>query len=254
MKKILSLLGIIFFVVTLSLTAQDAEMEAEAAKAYNEGNKLLKAGNYTGAVSQYDAALATSKDYRIFYQKGVALKKLRMYDEAIEAYNSALTSNSNFGASYNGLGGIYYAKGDYTAAAENFKKFKESTTNAKQKNMADKYISLAYTKLGLEAKQNGNFQQAESYLYQATANFNYDAAFLALAEVYVETAQFDKALEAADKAINHRDKISKGAPYYYKGRAFQGLNNIPKAVENYKQSATDSQYRDLSNHYLKQLQ
>ena len=92
MKKVLSLVGIVIFALSLSLAAQDAEMDAEAAKAYNEGNKLLKAGNYTGAVSQYDAALATSKDYRIFYQKGVALKKLRKYDEAISAYNSGLKS------------------------------------------------------------------------------------------------------------------------------------------------------------------
>jgi tetratricopeptide (TPR) repeat protein len=231
MKKILSLLGIFLYILLLGISAQDAEMDAEAAKAYNEGNKLLKAGNYTGAVTQYDEALKTSQDYRIFYQKGVALKKLRQYDEAIEAYNSALKANPDFGASYNGLGGIYYAQGKYQTAAENFAKFKASTDNPKQKDMADKYISLSYTKLGL-----------------------YDAAYLALAETYVETAQFEKALEAADKAINHRDKIPKGAPYYYKGRAFQGLNNKEKAIENYKVSAQDSQYRDLSNHYLKQLQ
>lgn len=254
MKKFLSLIGIICFALTINLAAQDAEMNPEAAKAYNEGNSLLKAGNYTGAVDQYNTALATSQDYRIYYQKGVALKKLRKYDEALEAYKSALESNPDFGASYNGLGGIYYAQGNYQAAADNFKKFKESTDNTKQKNMADKYISLAYTKLGVDAKQNGSFEQAEAYFKQATESYNYDAAYLALAEVYVETAQFNKALEAADKAINHRDKISKGAPYYYKGRAFQGLNNNEKAIENYKQSAQDSQYRDLSNHYLKQLQ
>lgn len=254
MKKILSLLGMFLFILLLGISAQNAEMDAEAAKAYNEGNKLLKAGDYIGAVSQYDEALKTSQDYRIFYQKGVALKKLRKYDEAIEAYNSALESNPDFGASYNGLGGIYYAQGKYQTAADNFAKFKASTDNPKQKEMADKYISLAYTKLGVEAKQNGNFKDAEAYLIKAVENYNYDAAYLALAETYVETAQFEKALEAADKAINHRDKISKGAPYYYKGRAFQGLNNKEKAIENYKVSVQDSQYRDLSNHYLKQLQ
>ena len=152
------------------------------------------------------------------------------------------------------MGGIYYAKGEYQTAADNFAKFKETTDNNKQKDMAEKYISLSYTKLGVDAKQNGNFKEAESYLQKAVANYNYDAAFLALAETYAETAQFEKAIEAADKAINHRDKISKGAPYYYKGRAFQGLDNKEKALENYKISAQDSQYRDLSNHYLKQLQ
>lgn len=246
-------MGTFLFILILSTAAQDAEMDPEAGKAYNEGNKLLKAGNYTGAVDQYDEALKTSKDYRIFYQKGVALKKLRNYDEAIEAYNSALKSNPDFAASYNGLGGIYYAKGDFQTAADNFAKFKEATTNTKQKNMADKYISLCYTKLGVGAKQSGNYKQAETYLKKAVENYNYDAAYLALAETYVETAQYEKAIEAADKAINYRDKISKGAPYYYKGRAFQGLNNKEKAIENYKVSAQDSEYRKTSNYYLDQL-
>ncbi|HET55304.1 MAG TPA: tetratricopeptide repeat protein [Ignavibacteria bacterium] len=253
MKKLISLIGMMFFLVTL-LSAQGNEMDADAAKAYNEGNKLLKSGDYQGAITQYNEALKTSQDYRIYYQKGVALKNTRNYKDAIEAYNAALNANPNFGASYNGLGGIYYAQGDFHAAAENFKKFKESTDNAKQKEMADKYISLSYTKLGVDAKQNGNFQQAESYLKQAVENYNYDAAFLALAEVYVESAKFELALEAADKAINHRDKTPKGAPYYYKARAFQGLDNKEKAIENYKLSAQDSQYRELSNHHLKQLQ
>lgn len=253
MKKLLSLVGMMFFLVTL-LSAQGNEMDSEAAKAYNEGNSLLKSGDYQGALVRYTEALKTSQDYRIFYQKGVALKNLRKYNEAIEAYNSALKANPDFGASYNGLGGIYYAQGEFYAAAENFKKFKESTDNAKQKEMADKYISLSYTKLGVAAKQNGNFQQAENYLKQAVENYNYDAAFLSLAEVYVETAKFELALEAADKAINHRDKTPKGAPFYYKARAFQGLDNKDKAIENYKLSAQDSQYRELSNHYLKQLQ
>ncbi len=36
----------------------------------------LKAGNYNGAIGNYDKALAIEKDYRIYYQKGVAQKKV----------------------------------------------------------------------------------------------------------------------------------------------------------------------------------
>lgn len=252
MKKLISTIGVLFLLI--SINAQNAEMDPEAAKAYNEGNKMLKAGNYNGAVEKYDAALQTSEDYRIYYQKGVALKKLRKFDEAIQAYQSALESNPNFGASYNGLGGIYYSQGQYQKAAEQFVQFKNSTDKDSHKRTADKYISLSYTKLGVEAKQNGDYRSAENHLLRAVENYNYDAAYLALAETYVETAQFEKALRAADNAINHRDKISRGAPYYYKGRAFQELNDNQKAIENYKIAVQDAQYRDLSNHYLNELQ
>ncbi len=250
MKKLLALLSIT--IIFISINAQ--EMDPEAATAYNEGNKMLKAGNYSGAVEKYDAALQTTEDYRVYYQKGVALKKLRKFDEAIAAYNAALESNSSFAPSYNGLGGIYYSRGEYQTAADYFTQFKNATDKDNYKKTADKYISLAYTKLGVEAKQNGDFQSAETYLMKAVENYDYDAAYLALAETYVETAQFEKALSAADNAINHRDKISRGAPYYYKARAFQGMNNNAKAIENYKVSVQDSKYRDLSNHYLNELQ
>ena len=47
------LLSIMFF----SLTALAQDMNPEAGKLFNEGNAKLKAGNYTGAVSDYDKAL-----------------------------------------------------------------------------------------------------------------------------------------------------------------------------------------------------
>lgn len=97
-------LFIAFLFTSISIFAQDAEMDAEAAKAYNEGNSKLKAGDYTGAVDNYDLALKTSKDYRIFYQKGVSLKKLRKFDEAETAFKESIKSNPNFDLAYNGLG------------------------------------------------------------------------------------------------------------------------------------------------------
>ncbi len=68
---------LLIFTLTLSVTSFAQEMNPEAGKLYNEGNSQLKAGNYNGAIDNYDKALAIEKDYRIYYQKGVAQKKAR---------------------------------------------------------------------------------------------------------------------------------------------------------------------------------
>ena len=91
---------------------------------------------------------------------------------------------------------------------------------------------------------------------EAVNNYNYDAAYLTLAEIYVELGKYDKSLSAADNAINYRtskSKISKGAPYYYKGLAFKGKDEVDKAKENFQIASKDKQYKSSSEYELKNL-
>jgi superkiller protein 3 len=235
------------------ILAQNAEMDPDAAKFYNAGNKLLKSGNYQGAISEYDNALKTSNDYRIYYQKGVSLKKLQQYDNAIASFKSALENNPKFDLAYNGLGGIYFAQKQYGPAAEAFKKFEELTAKDKLKNKAKEYISKSYTKLGEQAKMNGNYQKAVEHLTHAVNNHKYDAAFLLLAETYVDLGDYNNALVAADNALNNRKTITRGGPLYYKGMAFKGLEDKEKAKEAFTAGKSDSKYRSLCEYELKLL-
>jgi outer membrane protein assembly factor BamD (BamD/ComL family) len=45
-------------------------MNPDAGKLYNEGNSLLKAGNYNGAIQKYDEALKYPKIIEFFIKKG----------------------------------------------------------------------------------------------------------------------------------------------------------------------------------------
>jgi len=112
------------------------EMPPEAAKAYNEGNQYLKSGNYDEAVKKYNEALKTSKDYRIYYQLGVTLKKQNKLAEAEAAFKSSIESNPNFDIAYNGLGGTYFQEGKYQEAIESFKKLEQLTTQKTMKEQA----------------------------------------------------------------------------------------------------------------------
>lgn len=254
----------IFFLVTFSLLtlfsvsifAQSVEMDNEAAKLYNEGNSLKKSGNYDGALQSYQKALEISKDYRIYYQLSAVYKKQRKFADAEKALLSALELNPEFTSAFNSLGTTYYSWGKYEKAVENFKMFKEKIGDKKLEKRAAKYIGLAYTKLGESALKDRNYNEAEKQLLSAVSNYNYDAAYLKLADVYVETGKYQEALKAADNAINFRDKkskIPKGAPYFYKGMAFKGLQDKEKAKENFKLASSDKQYRDRSNHEIKYL-
>lgn len=246
------------FVVLLffNLNAQNADLDPEAAKLYNEGNKQKKSGNYAGALENYEKALGISKDYRIYYQLSSVYKKQRKFAEAESALKSALELNPNFSIAHNSLGTTYYSWGKYDKAVESFNTYKAMVEDKKSKDRASKYIGLAYTKLGENALKDKNYEEAEKNFLNAVSHYNYDAAYLKLADVYVETGKYDDALKAADNAINYRDKkskVPKGAPYFYKGLAFKGLNDKDKAKENFKLASSDKQYRDRSNHEIKYL-
>ena len=256
MKKFLIItISLITFSLT-SLIAQDAEMDKEAAKLYNEGNSQKKSGNYAGALESYEKALKISSDYRIYYQLSAVYKKQRKYDSAEQALLKCVEVNPEFTSAYNSLGTTYYSWGKYDKAVESFKKFKDNANNKKLESRAAKYIGLAYTKLGESALKDRNYGEAEKQLLSAVSNYDYDAAYLKLADIYVETGKYEEALKAADNAINYRDKkskIPKGAPYFYKGMAFKGLKDIDKAKQNFKLASADQQYRDRSNHEIKYL-
>lgn len=249
--KILTSSLLALMLLTVSLFAQNAEMDKAAAEFYNKGNKSLKAGDFQGALTSYDEALKTSQDYRIYYQRGITLKKMRKYEDAISSFQKSVEVNPEFDIAYNGLGSTYFITGDYQAAVDAFKKFGELTKKESLKSKADEYVSRAYAKLGESAKADGKHQQAIEYWQQSVSYHNYDAAYLFLAETFVEVGQYNDALEAADKALNYRKKITKGGPLYYKGLAFKELGENAKAKEAFEAGKKDKKYAKLCEYELK---
>ena len=244
-------MSFLMVLLTVSLFAQNnGEMDPDAAKFYNEGNKLMRTGAFNDALSKYDAALKTSNDYRIFYQKGVTLKKLGKYDEAIAALNACIKSNPKAYYGYNALGGIYFQQGQYQLAIDNFAQFEKTATKNNLKSQAKEYISRAYTKMAATSKSDGRYDDTVKYLQTAVDNYKFDAAYLMLAEVFVDLGRYDEAITAADNALNSRKTITKGGPLYYKGKAFKGKQELAKAREAFEAGRKDSSYKKLCDYEL----
>jgi tetratricopeptide (TPR) repeat protein len=247
-----SCLFLVWFLTVLSF-AQD--MNPDAGKLYNEGNKFLKAGNYTQAIQDYDKALAIQKDYRIYYQKGIALKYTGKLADARDAFNAALNLKTDFMAADNALGGVYFAMGKYQESVDSFEKVvnnKDAKPNVVE--TVKKNLALAYTKLGDIALNDGKSEKAIEYLNKAVQNSNYDAAYLTLARVYTELNQWDKAITAAQNALQYRSSISKGGPYYYMGVAYKGKGDKAKAKDMFTQAKSDATYKKTAEYELSILQ
>lgn len=237
--------SLIFTAVTFA-----QEMKPEAGKLYNEGNSLLKAGNYNGAVDKYDQALAIEKNYRIYYQKGVALKKAGKHNDAKIAFEECLKLSPNNEAALNALGGTYFSMGEYEKAVETFEKVLNNSKNNSVKDKVKKNMSLAYTKLGNQAMSSGNANKAVEYLTKAVELDNYDAAYLLLAQLYQELGQYDNSIKAAENALKYRSKINKGGAYYYMGLSYKGKGDMAKAKEMFNLSKSDPSYRANAEYQL----
>jgi len=251
MTKIIVFPILLFFTFTFVSLAQ--EMNADAGKLYNEGNSLLKAGNYNGAISNYDKALAIEKDYRIYYQKGVAQKKTNNLDGSKVSLEECIKLKSDFEAGYNALGGVYFSMGNYQEAINKFEKVLTLTNNASVTKKVKKNLSLAYTKLGNESVSNGNAQKGIEYLNKAVENDNYDAAYLSLAKLYSELGEWGKSISASESALKYKSKITIGGPYFYMGVSYKGKGDTSKATEMFDKAKQDPTYKKTAEYELSLL-
>ncbi len=253
MKTPIKVLSGLFLALLITVSAMAQDMKPEAGKLYNDGNQKLKAGNYSGAIESYDQALAIEKDYRTFYQKGIALKKLNKLNEAKDAFEASLKQKNDFEAAYNALGGVYFSMGNYEKAVENFEKVLQSASNANVKSAVKKNLAIAYAKMGSNAMTEGNSKKAIDYLQKAVDNNNYDAAYLSLAKLYSELGDWDKSISAAENALKYRSSIGKGGPYYYMGVAYKGKGDTEKAKEMFNQAKSDATYKKTAEYELSSL-
>lgn len=248
--KQFALLTFGFLLILFSSQMSAQEMKPEAGKHFNEGNEKLKAGDFQGAITSYDHALQVDQDYRIYYQKGIALKKLGKNQESVPVLQEVIKLNPKFDGAYNALGGSFFSLGQMEEAIKNFEKVVEVSSNATVKNKAKEYLARSYAKLGRDQLSNGDAGAAIVTLNKAVQLFNYDAAYLTLAQAYYENGEYDKSIAASENALKYRNTISKGGPYYYMGVAYKMKGNMTKAKDNFNLAKADVSYKKIAEYEL----
>ncbi len=253
MQKVTRLLLNIFFVLFFTCGVFAQTMDSSAVKPFNDGLDKMQKADYKGAITDFETALQSDKDYRIYYQLGVAQEKLGNHEESIKAYNEAIKANPQFDASYNDLGSVYYNTGKYQDAINNFEKVLETSKNDTVKTAVKFNLSLAYNALASASEKSKSYKKAIEYLKKAVSYNNSDIAYLNLARNYFLTNQFEKTIEAAQNALKYKKSIGEGGPYYYMGVAYSKKNDMKKAKDCLLKAKTDPVYSKVAQTVLEAI-
>ncbi|MBR9977351.1 MAG: tetratricopeptide repeat protein, partial [Bacteroidetes bacterium] len=226
LKKYFFLSALALLLTSFQLSAQSND---EAKKLFNEGNAMLKAGDYNGAIDKFDAALKLEKHEYYFYQRGLAQKRARKSDESLASFQSAVKVNPDWAVGYVALAGAHFAAGDYKEAINNYQTAlkQNPTLGPAKKGLAAAQTAYAQTVLGA-----GDIPKAIELSKSAIElNDKYDKAYLMLAQAYNKNGEYDAAIKAAQNAIRHTTSRRKGAAYFELGLAYRNLGNTAKAKE-----------------------
>jgi len=143
MKIIANFIYQLSFLFIIIGCANTQYMNNDAARFYNKGNEYLRLGEYKKAIDAYDQAIIFQDDYRIYYQRGIALKSYGNLDEAKKSFLMCINKKPDFAGAYNALGSIYFSLGKYQHATDNFQMAYDMTEDNTIKEVIIKNIAIS---------------------------------------------------------------------------------------------------------------
>ncbi|MFZ1730237.1 MAG: tetratricopeptide repeat protein [Bacteroidota bacterium] len=240
-------------VLTLLLLASTsmAQSNNDAKKLFNDGNALLKSGDFEGAIVKYNAALKIEKHEYYYYQRGLAQKKARKMDDAVASFQAAIETNPKWAVGYVALAGAEFSAGAYDKAITQYENaLKENPTlGPAKKGLASAQTAQAQALLG-QGDVNGAIALCEKAV---TNDEKYDKAYLVLAMAQNKNGKYDEAIKAAQNAIKLIKSPQKGAAYFEMGLAYRNLGNTAKAKEAFTSAKKDPGYVRNADYELKML-
>ncbi|MEM9351506.1 MAG: tetratricopeptide repeat protein [Planctomycetota bacterium] len=210
-----------------------ADARLRIAKENPEDPELAKA-QYEAILVDTDAVLAEYPDQYpesglAFYRRGVALRMLERYSEAIKAFNDAIQivppgEDAQYLANAFLKRGIcwHYQGQDALARGD----FEEATS-------IDFDDPLAHLWTGFTYAQEGDYRQAiDAYGEAIARNQSFSLAYVNRALAYVQVGSFQKAINNFNQAI--RNEPSEANHYYLRGITHERLGEYQKALDSYQ--------------------
>jgi len=253
MKKMTRLFYCLIGVLFITAASFAQTMDSAAVQPFNSGLDKMQKNDYAGALTDFQKALAASKDYRIYYQLGVAHEKLNNHEEAVNDFKNTIKAKPDFEAAYSDLGSVYFALGKYQDAIDNFQEVLKTSKDSTLNTNMEFNITLAFTGMATASEKAKNYKKAIEYLKKAVSHTNYDAAYLYMAIDFFRLNQYDKTIEAAQNALKYKKAISEGGPNYYLGVAYQKKNDAKKAKEYLEKAKDDAVYGKFADQVLKAM-
>ncbi len=183
----------------ISFFLRATEKDANFAEAYLElGDAYRKEKNYDDAVAAYERARVLA-DYYAAAPVGLAAVARKTESESVEKavflFNEALAIDPAYAPVYDGLGGLYFAAGDYEQARAAYEKFVEIWPTNK-----DGYYALGNTLwlLGKDSPKWKDLLHAAIEAYQKSLAIDAD-----FAACHYNVASVYKIFEDVEKAIYH---------------------------------------------------
>ena len=192
-------------------------------KAYNEGNKLLRRGDYEGAEDYFNKVIDIDPTYyQANFQLGYLNTKLGDYDLALEHYSKTVEKNPGYSKGWFALGLTHQRNGDY----DNAIKALDSAINA------DPTYTKALVQKGKILMKQGDYSTAENALNQAIqVDPSYSSAYADLGQIHVSQERWDDAISSLSTATALDIGLYKG--WFLLAQA----QNAQSACEDAKESA-----------------
>ena len=180
------------------------------------------------AISSYDEAIKIDPKFaEAWYNKGIALRKLKKYEEAIKCFDEAIKIDPKFAEAW-------YNKG---IALRKLKKYEEAIKCFDEARKIDPNYAKAWNNKGIALGKRGKLDEAIKYFDEAIKiNPNYAEAWSNKGVALGKLSKLDEAIKCFDKAIKidpNYDKAwyNKACVYALKGDKENTFKNLSKAIE-----------------------
>ena len=155
------------------------------------------------AVEELNHAISIKEDPYTYYDLGLALGRLKRYDDALAAFEQAVHKKKKFYKGYMGAGLLYYDTGDYANAVEHLETYIDET--------GDETEYMAYRTMGLSCFRLERYDCAIRYLKRAAFTGDDPGE---LAEIYYHLGSAAIEAGAFKEAVRYYRRSVEAEPEY----------------------------------------
>jgi len=237
-RSLIAVAAIVMGCLLPTLASAQSEGDPEILRAVAAGDAARQAGNFEGAIVEYDKGISLDTDGTttlLYFGKAEALRQLEDYQEAIKLYTRAQRADENFARIYNGRGISLREIGQAEMALNDFRSAVELDRSDPEiaANLGDILVSyqqfaqaMSFLDRAIEITAAGD-KGADAKVYR-----NRGWAHASLGEFEEGIADLNKAIELDPEDYETYQRVA--TAHLYEQNYQLGIDAISKAIDYYK--------------------